>query len=91
MGVEVVEHEMNGPRLGIRAHDGAHHARERCGGGVRCRAREVPTGFRLDHGEDVGRAAASIFVVALGDVARPGGPWRPHAQYRVFVAIAVPV
>jgi hypothetical protein len=38
--------------------------------------RKVPSGFGLHDGEDVGGAAALVFVVTFGDATRLGWPWR---------------
>jgi hypothetical protein len=81
MNVQVIEREMNPPRVAIALGDlsqGAHEGRSfAIGGGER----EPISSQRLDDTEDVCRAAADVFIVSARQPARP----HRHAGLRVFV------
>ena len=73
MDVEVIHDQMDGSRERIGGNQIPNHLGELEGGAIRRGAGEVPSGFGFHDSEDVGGAAALVFIVAFGDVARLGG------------------
>lgn len=72
VGVEIVERQMNGPRLRVGLDHAAHHAREGGGRPIRRGTREVTAGFGFDDAEDVGGAAAAVYASDSGFCCRLG-------------------
>ena len=86
--VDIVVHQVNGPRGGIRRDHRADHPRERGGGSVGRDTGEVPRRLRFDDAKDVGRPAAAILVIAFSDVPGARGPRRAHVgvqRHRLLV------
>src|SRR5215471_11892062 len=64
--VEIVHHQVNGPGARVLSGQFKAHPRELEPRPVWRREGEVPAGFGLDRTEDIGGAAAPVFVVAPG-------------------------
>src|SRR5215469_6793189 len=88
MGVEIVQHQMNGGRGAVTARDPFERSRELRRGTIFCGVSLMATGFWLDHAEHIGRAAARVLVVAAHGPAwhhRGGRPQRVQQLHRPLV------
>ena len=66
--VEMVHHQMDVASEGIGRDQILDHQGKLRGRAIGAGASEVPSGFRLDDGEDISGAVALVFVIALGYV-----------------------
>src|SRR4029077_16837799 len=87
MDIEVVHDQMNGLSNRVCLHHALHPSRDLVAGAIRGGSSEVAAGLGLHHAEYICRAAAFIFVVLLGWLARLDRTRRPHVgvqEYRLL-------